>query len=85
MYFQNLPMSPNIRPISPEMRPNAVKVMESPTMNNKEKVKDFFKPVVSLYPATTLIIRGIIASTQGLDAVVMPPMKTAITASQGLC
>ncbi|MDH5684590.1 MAG: hypothetical protein OEZ20_09020 [candidate division WOR-3 bacterium] len=35
-------------------------------------------------PPTNPIIKGIIASTQGLDAVRTPPKKTTTNASQGL-
>jgi len=85
IYFQNLPTSPNILPIKPDTNPNTVKVMDNPKMNNKEKISDFFILAASLYPATMLIINGIMARTQGLEAVINPPMKTATTASYGLC
>jgi hypothetical protein len=79
------PTSPNIRPNNPEMRPSTVNVMARPRTKNREKTSDRLTVVVSLLPTTTPISSGIMARTQGLRAVVMPPKKTATIASQGLC
>ena len=62
----------------------AVNVMESPSTNTKEKPRARGTPgLSSRRPAMKLIISGIMASTQGFEAVRMPPTNTATIASHG--
>lgn len=76
---------PWILPASVATIPSTVRVTLSPNTSTNEKTNTRAMPgLSSRRPATKLIIRGIIANTQGLDAVSAPPSKTATTASQGL-
>ncbi len=59
--------------------------MDNPKTKKSAKIKVRFRLGDSLKPATMLIMRGIMAKTQGLEAVKSPPTKTATGASQGLC
>ncbi len=82
--FQKRPTSPNIRPRRAETSPRAVNVAASPRTKNNENKNVLLRPPDSLRPATRPIIRGIMARTQGLEAVITPPRNTAGIASQGL-
>ncbi|GAI46436.1 unnamed protein product, partial [marine sediment metagenome] len=54
------------------MIPRTVKVMERPITKTPEKASELTIPLLSLFPAVKPIIRGIITSTQGLEAVRIP-------------
>jgi len=63
--------------------PRAGNVIARLNTDVREKKDAFRAPGFSAFePATKLIMSGIMARTQGLDAVSIPPMNTAAKASQ---
>ena len=81
---QNLPVIPKSVPSNAATNPIVVNIRVRPKTKISENRKARLIPLVSLNPPTNPMVNGIIASTQGFDAVIIPPTKTAMNASQGL-
>lgn len=84
IHFQNLPTSPKSPPTVAAMIPSTAKVIDNPKTKTAVKRKERFNPDVFSMPPTKPIMRGIIARTQGLEAVRIPPTNTVTNANHGL-